>query len=271
MLACIFLPYTPGDYDVLSVTLSTMAQLSTFAALLLVPIGVPWLIYEIAKGKTKDKKHSGKIIYRFAVASLTVSSIVAIAASLGAFVNGSRYLAILILTIYAFILLRLAANLWRIKASDDNQFNATPLYLIFIPVVVVFVRFTFITRASDFSRNYTIRQSEKFIQDIEAYKSRTGRYPSSLLSLWNDYRPSTIGVKQFHYEPYGNAYNLYFEHFSTAIGVREIVMFNSLDEHEMTSHDSDLLRPSQEDLNRQRGYISIHQLPQSHWKSFWFD
>jgi len=38
-----------------------------------------------------------------------------------------------------------------------------------------------------------------------------------------------------------------------------------------TSHDTDLLRLSQEDLNRQRGYISIHQLPQSHWKSFWFD
>jgi len=40
---------TPGTHDSLAVTLSMMAQALGFSGLLLVPIGVPWLIYELMK------------------------------------------------------------------------------------------------------------------------------------------------------------------------------------------------------------------------------
>jgi hypothetical protein len=48
-------------------------------------------------------------------------------------------------------------------------------------------------------------------------------------------------------------------------------MYNKLDEHVMTSHDMDLLAFSGEGLNRRRGDRNRHDLPQSHWKFFWFN
>ena len=62
-----------------------------------------------------------------------------------------------------------------------------------------------------------------------------------------------------------------FEPFTFRFGTREIVMFNPRDEHEMTSHDSDLLRRSPEQLQFRRGYYAVHDAPQPHWKYFWFD
>jgi hypothetical protein len=50
---CMLLPYIPGDYDSLAVTLSTMAQLLGIAGMLLVPIETLWLIYESMKRTKK--------------------------------------------------------------------------------------------------------------------------------------------------------------------------------------------------------------------------
>ena len=269
ILLLIFLPYFPGEYDASAVTLSTMAQLFGLSSLLLVPIGIAWLIYEIIK----LKKESGSFNknHHFAIAALIVSGLVALITSLGAFVNNNLSLAIITLLVYIFIVTKIVSKLKHIRNTASNRFNPTPYYLIFIPVLVMLFRLVFIVPANEFSRNYAIRQSEKFIQDIESYYDRNGHYPGSLLSLWNDYRPTVKGIKQFHYEQYGNAYNVYFEQFSNEVGVREIVMYNKLGEHEMTSHDTDLLQLSAEEQNRQRGYISVHQLPQKNWKYFWFD
>jgi hypothetical protein len=95
-----------------------------------------------------------------------------------------------------------------------------------------------------------MRQSEQLIQDIEAYHKKNGQYPLSLLSVNKDYEPSLIGIKEYHYEPFGNAYNLYFEQFSDELDIKEIVMYNKLNEHAMTSHDMDILEYSGEELNR---------------------
>jgi hypothetical protein len=45
--ACMFLPFLPGEYDGLAVTLSTMSQLFGMTGLLLVPLGAIWLGYEL--------------------------------------------------------------------------------------------------------------------------------------------------------------------------------------------------------------------------------
>ncbi|HEU4939218.1 MAG TPA: hypothetical protein VFT39_22370 [Vicinamibacterales bacterium] len=66
----------------------------------------------------------------------------------------------------------------------------------------------------------------------------------SLVALWGDYRPAVIGIRGYQYEKNGESYKVLFEPFTFRFGTREIVMFNPRDEHEMTSHDSDLLRRS---------------------------
>jgi hypothetical protein len=94
---------------------------------------------------------------------------------------------------------------------------------------------------------------------------------SELLALWNDYKLGVIGVERYHYEPNGDAYNLFFEHPSVRLGTREIVMYNRLDQHEMTSHDMDLLTRTRTELSLRRGYYAVNNHARPHWKYFWFD
>lgn len=91
--------------------------------------------------------------------------------------------------------------------------------------------------------------------------------------MWEDYLPGVIGIKGYHYEPHGNAYNLFFEQFSFRFGTREPVMYNPRDEQVMTSHKTDLLQLSPEGLalDQTRGHYALHDAPHRHWKYFWFD
>lgn len=107
------------------------------------------------------------------------------------------------------------------------------------------------------------------MHDIEAYKKTNGHYPVSLLSTIEDYQPRVSGIPRFYYEQSGEAYNLYFEQFSDIMGMQEIVMYDNLDEHEMTVHSQDLLRLAP--ANVLRGYHKFVELPQQHWKIFYFD
>src|SRR4030095_7683473 len=86
IVAFMFSPYIPGDYDNFSFTLSGMAQLLSFVGLLLVPIGMPWLIYETVK--RSKKVSSNKITFRFALTSFVVSCIVGLATVMAAFASG---------------------------------------------------------------------------------------------------------------------------------------------------------------------------------------
>jgi hypothetical protein len=48
-------------------------------------------------------------------------------------------------------------------------------------------------------------------------------------------------------------------------------MYNKLDQHHFTSHDSDILLWTPEQLLARRTYVSRHDTPIAHWKYFWFD
>ncbi len=127
--------------------------------------------------------------------------------------------------------------------------------------------------AIEFSRSRAIRNSARLIADIEQYRAVHGRYPESLLSVWEDYVPGVIGIKEYHYEPSGDAYNLFFEQFALQFGTREFVMYNPRDQQVMTSHKMDLLQltPQELALEQSRGHYAVHDAPHPHWKYFWFD
>jgi len=264
----IFLPYFPGDYDEMATILSAQAQVLGITALLLVPVGIVWLIYELVQ-RNKDLHQASKIRYRFAIIVLIISCLIGLATTITGFAS-SPTLGFITLVVYIYLFIIFLRWIKRGKETKTG-FNPVPFYLIFIPAVVAFLRFMFIDTATEFSRLHAIKNSEPLIRDIEAYHVKNGHYPISLLSLWEDYKPSVIGIKRFYYEPYGNSYNLYFEQFSGELGIKEIVMYNKLDEQEFSSHNSDLLLLSPEQIKLQRGYISVHDLPKPHWKYFWFD
>lgn len=259
---CIFLPFMAGDYDSFSVTLSAILQLAVITSLLLVPVGIIWLIYE--RGRSRRS-------YQFAGISIVISAIIILAAALGAFISHAVSMAFVILIAGVYIIGQLLAGRRRMKRTPEKRRVFLPVYLIAIPLTVMCFRWFLLEDAVAFSRNRVIQQSEVLIHDIETYHEKNGHYPSSLLSIWEDYKPGVKCIRRYQYELNGSAYNLFFEQFSNHLTIKEIVMYNKLNEQEMTSHNQDLLLLSPAALNVQRGYFTSKQLPQPHWKYFWFD
>lgn len=266
ILAASFLPFLPGSYDGLAVTLAAMAQVFGIISLLLVPIGALWLIYEFRWSRSKSVGR-----YYFALAALMTASLVAIALALCAFATFSLALGVITLALWSYVFIRLVPELKLLKTTARANFQPAPLYLICIPIVVALLQWTLIPRAAEFGRNHAIWQSATLINDIESYHQANGRYPTSLAALHPDYKPNLIGIEKYYYQSYGDAYNLYFEQFTYQIGAREIVMYNKLDEHHLPSHTIDILQWTPEQLRSRRAYLSLHDTASPHWKYFWFD
>lgn len=258
----IFLPYIHGDYDNFAVGISYIFQFGIFASLLLVPAGLIWLILNIT---TRRNNPAVKYPLYFRKAALVMAAIIVLAAALGAFASNSRFSAIIILGIglFLFVFRKKMQPLFSVAN------NIMPYYFIFIPLTVLFIRMTCLETAKNKTTEFVIQQSEQLILDIEAYKKANGHYPVSLLSTIEDYKPRVSGIPRFYYERNGDAYNIYFEQTSEMIGTEEVVMYNKLDEHEMTVHNQDLLRLAPESISR--GYHKEADLSQSHWKIFYFD
>ena len=274
LVLCTFYPFLPGEYDGLAMPLSAIAQAFGAVGLLLVPVGVAWLAYELRKqARRKRNLPTQSRGYYFALASMVAFSIVAIAVSLGALLGMSISLSVLVLALWLSIALRLKPRLKLLKNAESDNFNPVPLYLVFIPGVVFILQFALAAPATEFSRNRAIAQSAELRSDIEAYHAARGRYPSSLLALHKDYHPSVVGIEQFHYAPNGDAYNLFFEQpkFMFDFGIREIVMYNKRDEHLIVSHAAWILTGPPEQVEIRRGWQAVNHTSNPHWKYFWSD
>jgi hypothetical protein len=257
----IFLPFIHGDYDYFAVGLSYIFQFGIFTSLLLVPTGLIWLILNITN---RQNKQAVKYPLYLGRAIFVTAIIITLASALGAFASDNRFSAIAILGIgICLFLVRKRINLQPIPNS------IIPYYLIIIPLTVVSIRLAYFEKTKDKSTDFAIKQSEQLIADIEAYKNTNGHYPASLLSTIEDYHTGVSGIPRFHYELKGNAYNLYFVQTSNMLGTEEIVMYNKLNEQEMTVHNQDLLRIPYNNIIH--GHHKVQPLPQGHWKIFYFD
>jgi len=272
IIACTFLPFLPGPYDGMAVTLSGMALMGGTAGLLLVPVGALWLIYESSKRTLKRKRPSYQDKgYAFAIASVVVSSIIATLVALSAFITIGPTLGVGTLALWAYALSRIVPRLKRLKDADVGTFNPTPLYLVIVPMTTTLLQQVLAGPAVEFSRNRAIINSSQFIDHIEQYKRRYGHYPPSLLAEHKDYDPGVIGIKEFHYEPHGEAYNVFFEQLTFRFGTQEFVMYNPRDEQVLASHDSDRLLWTPAEQAARPGYYAVHDASRPHWKYFWFD
>jgi hypothetical protein len=269
-IACItgvtLLPFFPGRYDSLAAPLSLMAQVFGIVGLLLVPVGALWL----AAGYSS---RLGRRQYAIATAALIVSSIVWLAVALAALVSSGASLAIASLALWSFIVARLLPRLTRLKTAPPRAVNAAACYLLTVPLVVALLQKALVAPMIESSRNRAIRNSAQLIADIEQYRAVNGRYPASLLSVWEDYLPGVIGIREYWYEPSGEAYNVVFEQPALNFGTREFVVYNPRDEQGLTSHKLDRARltPAQLVVEQTRGHYAVHDAAHPHWKYFWFD
>jgi hypothetical protein len=272
VLVCTFLPFLPGNYDGLAVTLSILAQLFGLIGLTLVPIGGLWLVYELRmRGRAPRARSGANPAYYFAVTALVVAALIAALLALSAATALGLSLGVILLAASAYFGWRAAVRAKRLKYADRTLRNPAPWYLIVVPVVIASVQLLFVGSAVQFSRERAIQNSAALLHDIEEYHKANGRYPVSLLSLVQDYDPGVIGIERYHYEPNGDAYDIFFEQLSNVFGTREIVMFNKRGEHSLPSHDSDLLLWTPEQLRARPGHYALHDAGPPHWKYFWFD
>lgn len=110
-------------------------------------------------------------------------------------------------------------------------------------------------RLTEFSRNHAIANSNEFVSHIERYRAQYGHYPVSLAAMWKDYYPDVVGIERFHYAPYGESYNLFFEQpklLFDNFGTREWVVYNPSNEHRMFSHTACFLLLTPEELEEVR-------------------
>lgn len=260
------LPFLPGRYDSLATPLSLMSQIFGKVGLLVVPVGALW----VAAGywsRLAEKQ------YGIAIAALVVSSVVSVIVLLGALVSSGLLLGLGALALWIYVVSRVLPRLRHLKSAPPRPTSAVAFYLLIVPVAVALLQMAVVAPAIEFSRTRAIQNSARLIADIEQYRAAHGRYPASLMSVWEDYLPGIIGIKEYHYEPSGDAYNVFFEQFALRFGTREIVMYNPRDQQAMTSHKMDLLQltPQELALEQTRGHYAVHESAHPHWKYFWFD
>lgn len=275
VVLCIIYPFLHGEYDGWAVPLSTMAQVFGVFGLMPALIGVLWFVYEVRKrARQKSNLPTKNRRYSFVLASVIAFSIVVVPVSLVAIATIGISIGFLILVLWLYMVLKLISKLKLLKNTESKGFNPVPLYLILIPVATLFFQLTFASFFTEFSSNKAIAQSVTLINDIEKYHARNGCYPSSLLAVWNDYTSSVVGIEGYHYEPNGEAYNLFFEQprfLLDNIGTREFVVYNPRDEQTMISHDGWILLLTPEEIRTSQGWYAVHNAALPHWKYFWFD
>ena len=266
ILVVTLFPFLPGRYDSLAIPLSLMSQLFGTVGLLLVPVGALWILAGYCTRLAGTQ-------YGIAMAALVVSSLVWAIMSVGALVSSGFLLAVCAVALWIAAFSIILPRLKPLKTAPPRGHSATGFYLAIVPAVVAVAQMVAIAPAIEFSRNRAIRNSAPLIAAIERYRSATGHYPRSLLSVWEDYLPGIIGIREYHYEPSDEAYNLFFEQFALHFGTREFVMYNPLDEQAMTSHKMDRLQWSAQELavEQTRGHYAVHEAAHPHWKYFWFD
>lgn len=255
VVICIFLPFIPGRYDKLAFALSFMAQVTGFLGLLLVPFGILWLIQEIRKRVDGEwPLNNWSSGYYFAITATCICFFMSMLFALSMnFAIGPSAMVVSLLLIGFLLYKYVIPSIKKLRKPGVKRFNATPLYLLSIPMIAFTVRLFFIVPASDYSRNYAINHGEKVISAIESYYQSNGAYPESLEHIYDLPKPSVMGIDEFIYQRNGSGYNLSFVQWQHYGATREVVMFNKNDEHNV------------------KGHFASYNAEKEHWKYYWLD
>ena len=194
---CIVYPFLPGAYDSLALPLSTIAQGLGVLGVLLVPVGAVWLIAELRQ-RSRPIKGRGFV---FAVITVIIGTLIAAALMVTGLGTVGPSLAILLLAGWLYSLSKLIPWLSAMRYSERDRFDATPLYLVIIPLAGLIFQIVAADPLTAASRARAIASSAEMIANIEAYRKAQGRYPNSLLGVWRDYDPHVVGVERYCLPP----------------------------------------------------------------------
>jgi hypothetical protein len=252
-------PFLSGKFDRLAMPISIMIQLLGIIGLILVPVGILWLAMP-------------KFRYVFAIATVIVSSFVALVMALFAALSVGYSFGILALLLWIFVVSLLIPQIKSLKERTGQRANWQPFYLICIPIFTLSIQLALAKHLTEFSRKRAIENASAFISDIESYHAQKGHYPLSLQAQNKDYDPAVVGIEKYMYAPHKNGYNLSFEQprfLLDDFGTREWVVYNPLDENASYSHTHWRLITNQPEIGQ--GWYASESTGHKHWKYFLFD
>lgn len=252
------LPYLPGNFDTVAATFSFVVRVAAYVSLPMIPVGLAWMV---------SPRHS-RLWRRLA---LVLAGVVAFVIAITAVSVNALSIGVM-LGVGAMILLRTAYRRARADLDQVGQERSPiPFYLVSVPLILVTFQATALPRAAAWSRDRAIQHSASLIGEIESFRQRRGHYPVSLQALNRDVPTGVVGIERFHYEPNGEAYNVFFVRPHIELDAKEVVLFNPRDEHRFTSHELDILQYDAEQLDLRRGDRRGTRLAHPHWTSILFD
>jgi hypothetical protein len=254
----ILLPHMPGRYDASAATVSFVIQVASYASLPMTLVGIGWLVSPrgVRLWQSLAWAMGGLVVLVMAVSAVTVNHL-----ALGVILGISGF------TLLWVLRQRTRADL----EGTSGARHSLAVSLTVVPLLLVTFVMTVLPRAAEWSRERAIQYSSVLIAEIEAFRQRRGHYPVSLQSLNRDVPTGVVGIERFHYEPSGEAYNVFFVRPSVALDVNEVVIFNPSGEPRFTSHELDVLQYDGEQLDLRRGDRWRRTLAQPHWVLILFD
>jgi hypothetical protein len=252
-------PFLDGDFDRLAIPISTIIQVFGLVGLSFVPIGILWMVIP-------------KYRFGFAMAAIIVSFFITLILALFATLSVGKSFGIVILFIWIIMAILLKPQILKLRVKEGNNLDFLPLSFIGVPIITLILQLILAKPLTELSRNRAIENANRFIRDIEEFKTMRGAYPLTLQAQYKDYFPDVVGVEKYIYAPHRKGYNLYFEQprfLLDRFGTREWVVFNPLDENSVYSHTSWLLPTEQEEAIQ--GWYASGNTGQKHWKYFFFD
>lgn len=262
-------PFLPGEYDALAIPLSMVVQLCSSIGLLTCIPAIVWFYqgYRRRKAPGAATGKSGSYIKAYVWVSSPVWILIAFFVMLGV----SKLLAIFLLISIVFLFILLIRKVPSL--SSKNSFYLS-FSLAILPILLFISQLFADTPLTHWSRERAISNSRQLIDDIERYKIRYGRYPRTLNALHKDYHTGVKGVEKYCYAYDDSTYNLYFEQprfLFDQFGVREMVVYNPADEHQILSHASWHMHLTPEQARRTQGWFISYNTGNPHWRYFWFD
>jgi hypothetical protein len=252
-----------------------MAQVVGLIGLVMVPIGILWLAHDLRmwRARRRDPAPRSNLGYWLALSAIGASTLVIAGVALAAAIHTGPSLGFVVLVVCLYMIRRALVAARRLRIAENTRLHPAPLYLIVVPCCLFAARLWLLPSAVEVSRKRTIEGSARFISAIERYRAAHGYYPLSLASVHHDYDPPTVGVEKYHYEPHGEAYNVFFEQPTFPIGMQEFVMYNPAGQHVMMVHNQDLLESGRDHVERERAFHAraARDAGVPHWKYFWFD
>lgn len=253
------LPFIPGPFSQVLLIFSFLARLTAFIGVLLIPISIVWLGFETGRIVRPPKKQNNwnNGYYLAITAALLALFPCGVAVALTGHETGPGGF---VISLFIFILLvrSVIPGIKKMRSRNVTSFNAVPLYLLSVPVVVIVVLLWGALPVSNYSRNHAINRAGTIINALEEYKDQTGRYPQALDELKGDYlkflpRPGVMGVPRFEYENKRTDYVLSFVQMQHFGATREVVMYSKNNVYPM------------------KGHFASFDAGEKYWKYFWLD